>query len=101
MRGSFERKYDDSPETLIIPSEDINTQQQKITGERFPDMMLELCDNCLWSCTCFNHKGIIVKCPMCNMKISQIPMSIDEVFYMEFDKRRGISLGFDRKSPMR
>jgi hypothetical protein len=28
-------------------------------------------------------------------------MSIDEVLHMEFDKRRGISLVFDRKSPMR
>jgi len=42
-----------------------------------------------------------MKCPMCNMEISQIPMSIDEVLHMEFDKRRGISLVFDRKSPMR
>jgi len=42
-----------------------------------------------------------MKCPMCNTEISQIPMSIDEATYMEFDKRRGISLYFDRKSPMR
>jgi hypothetical protein len=50
---------------------------------------------------CFNHEGLIMKCPMCNTEISQIPMSIDEVTYMEFDKRHGISLYFDRKSPMR
>jgi hypothetical protein len=42
-----------------------------------------------------------MKCPICNVEISQIPMGIDEVLYMEFDKRRGISLVFDRKSPMR
>jgi hypothetical protein len=28
-------------------------------------------------------------------------MGIDEVLYMEFDKRRGLSLVFNRKSPMR
>ena len=97
----FVGKKRDSPESLITSYDDINTQQQKITGERFPDMILELCDNCLWSCMCFNHEGLIMKCPMCNTEISQIPMSIDEVTYMEFDKRHGISLYFDRKSPMR
>ncbi len=96
-----ERKNDDSPESLITPYEDINTQQQKITGERFPDIILELCDNCLWSCTCFNHKGLIMNCPMCNTEISQIPMSIDEVLYMEFNDKGGASLGFDRKNPLR
>ncbi len=99
LKGSFEeRKYDNSHESLIKPYDDMNTQQQKITGERFPDIILELCDNCLWSCTCFNHKGLIMKCPMCSMDISQIPMGIDEVSNMEFDNRRGISLIFDRKS---
>ncbi|HXX97765.1 MAG TPA: hypothetical protein VEL11_11700 [Candidatus Bathyarchaeia archaeon] len=29
-------QWDDSPESLIIPREDINTRQQKITGERLP-----------------------------------------------------------------
>jgi hypothetical protein len=102
LKGSFEeRKYDNSHESLITPYDDMNTQQQRITGERFPDIILEVCDNCLWSCMCFNHKGLIKKCPICNTDISQIPMGIDEVLYIEFDKRRGISLIFDRKSPMR
>ena len=101
VKGSFERRKYDSPESLITSYDDINTQQQKITGERFPDIILELCDNCLWSCMCFNHRWLITICPMCNTEISQIPMSIDEVLYMEFDKRRGISLIFDRKNPMR
>jgi hypothetical protein len=102
VKGSFEeRKYNNSHESLITPYEDMNTQQQRITGERFPDIILELCDNCLWSCMCFNHKGLMKKCPMCKTDISQIPMGIDEVLDMEFDKRRGISLVFDRKNPMR
>ena len=100
-RSLEEKKYDNSHESLITPYDDMNTQQQRITGERSPDIILELCDNCQWSCMCFNHKGIIMKCPMCNMDISQIPMGIDEVLYMEFDKRRGISLIFDRKNPIR
>ncbi|NAL78600.1 hypothetical protein [Nitrososphaera sp. AFS] len=95
------RKYDNSHESLIMPYEDMNAQQQRITGERFPDIILELCDNCLWSCMCFNHKGLIMRCPMCSMNISQIPMGIDEVLYMKYNNRSGLTLVFDRKSPMR
>lgn len=39
----------ESPETKIIPTEDINTVQHKISGEKFPEIILELCDFCHWS----------------------------------------------------
>jgi hypothetical protein len=78
VKGSFE--------SLITSYDDINTQQQKITEERFPDIILELSGNCLWSWMCFNYKGLIMKCPMCDMEISQIPMSIDEVLHTEFTR---------------
>jgi hypothetical protein len=42
------REWDDSPESLITPYEDINTKQQKITGERFRNIVLELCDSWRW-----------------------------------------------------
>lgn len=93
-RSSEYRKYDNSHESLITPYDDMNTQQQRITGERFPDIILELCDKCLWSCMCFNQKGLIKKCPICKTDISQIPMGIDEILYIEFDKRRRISFIF-------
>jgi len=49
VRASNEKdEWDDSLESLIIPYEDINTKQQKITGERFPNIVLELCDSCRW-----------------------------------------------------
>jgi hypothetical protein len=100
VRGPYE-KADDSPESLVIPYEDINTKQEKITGERLPDIILELCDSCRWCAMCFNPRGLITKCPICSTEISQIPMSIDEVCYMEFSDMRGITLRFDRNSPMR
>jgi len=43
VRESTEKvEWDDSPESLIIPHEDVNTKQQKITGERLPSIILEL-----------------------------------------------------------
>lgn len=94
-------EWNDSPESLVVPYEDINTKQQKITGERLPDIILELYDSCLWCATCFNPRGLIMKCPICGTENSQIPMNIDEVCYMEFSNIRGITLAFDRKNPMR
>jgi hypothetical protein len=60
--ASIEQDY--SPESLIIPYEDFNTEQQKITGERFPNIVLELCDNCRWCAMCFNARGLIINCPI-------------------------------------
>jgi hypothetical protein len=42
-----------------------------------------------------------MKCPICGTENSQIPMNIDEVCYLEFSDIRRITLGFDRKIPMR
>ena len=39
----------ESPESRIVPTEDMNTVQLKISGERFPEVVLEICDNCNWS----------------------------------------------------
>jgi hypothetical protein len=58
-----------SPERLIEQSEqDINTKQERISGERFPDNTLELCDNCHWCCTCVDIKGLIGQCPLCGVQ---------------------------------
>jgi hypothetical protein len=35
----------ESPESRIVPTEDMNTVQLRIGGETFPDVILELCDN--------------------------------------------------------
>jgi hypothetical protein len=32
---------------LVFPEKDINIKQERISAERFPDNVLELCDNCL------------------------------------------------------
>lgn len=95
MRGSNEN----SPESLIKTYEDITTKQQKSTGERFPNSVLELCDSCWWCGTCFNTRGLIMKCRICGTENSQVPMNIDEVCYVEFRRIRGITLSFDRKNP--
>jgi hypothetical protein len=91
----------ESPESRIVPTEDMNTVQLRISGEGFPEMILEICDNCNWSLQCINHKGIVNTCPNCRSKVSLIPMNIDEICFLKQDDRRGMTLIFDRRKPMR
>ena len=92
---------DESPETKIIPTEDINTVQHKISGEKFPEIILELCDSCHWSLICFNKRGVVEICPDCSRVVSKIPMNIDEICSITYDEKRGVNIRFDRKKPMR
>jgi hypothetical protein len=99
---SEDRSEDDiSPESKVIPTEDMNTIQRRISGEKLPEIILELCDYCHWSLICFNRRGIIESCPECNKNISLIPMNIDEVCSIQYDDKRGVTITFDRKKPMR
>jgi len=91
----------ESPESRVVPTEDMNTVQLRISGERFPELVLEICDNCNWSLQCFNLKGIVKICPICRNKVSIIPMNIDEVCSIRYDDRKGITMIFDRKKPRR
>ena len=91
----------ESPETRIILREDMNTVQLNISREKFPEVILELCDNCNWSLQCFNKKGIIDTCPNCGKAVSLIPMNIDEVCSLTYDEKVGMTVIFDREKPMR
>jgi hypothetical protein len=92
---------DTSPESKVVPFEDMNLLQMKISGERLPEVLLELCDRCNWSLICFNRRGIVQNCPDCGMEVSLIPMSIDEVCSIEYDESRGVTIRFGRKKPVR
>jgi hypothetical protein len=90
-----------SSEVLVMPCEDINTKQILITGEKFPDNVLELCDNCYWCCTCFNMKGLIDACPLCDTIASRIPITLDETSRTGYSEKSGLTLYFDRKNQFR
>lgn len=90
-----------SPESQIVPTIDMGQAQMGISGETFPGLVLELCDNCHWCLTCFNIRGLISRCPLCERTPSLLPMNIDEVCLIERDERRGLSICFDRKPPLR
>ena len=101
---SRRNNHDDatSPESLIIPTHDMNTLQRRISGENLPEVILELCDVCHWSMICFNRRGLVKDCPGCGkIEVSKIPMNIDEVCKIEYDKSRGVTIRFDRKKPLR
>lgn len=92
---------DESPETKIIPTEDMNTIQHRISGEKFPEIILELCDFCHWSLISFNRRGIVEKCPDCDRVVSKISMSIDEICSIRYDDKRGVTIRFGREKLMR
>jgi hypothetical protein len=91
----------DSPESRVSPYEDINTKQTRMTGEKFPTLALGICDNCHWCYTLINERGRVRVCPICNRNVSQIPMSLDEVCIIEKDEKRGFTITFDRRLPLR
>ena len=78
----------------------MNTVQLRISGERFPEVILEVCDNCNWSLQCINHKGIVKTCPNWS-KVCLIPMNIDEICSLQHDDRKGMTMIFNRRKPMR
>jgi hypothetical protein len=75
-----------SPESLVASYEDINTKQKRISQERFPDSILELCEKCHWTSVCFNQKGLVKKCPLCGEEAAAaiLPMSIDEIYSIQY-----------------
>ena len=96
-----DQEEDVSPESMIIPTESMDEAQVKITGEKFPELTLAICDNCCWCLTCFNKRGTVENCPMCKHHVSLVPMSIEEISSIKFDEKGGLSIHFDRKHPRR
>lgn len=91
---------DESPESRIVPSKDLDQKQLEATGERLPELTLELCDRCQWCMICFNPKGIIEKCPMCESDASLVPMRLNEVCSI-VRRGGGIEIRFSRQYPLR
>jgi len=91
----------ESPESKIAPYEDMNSKQLQITGEKFPQVTLGMCDRCHWCYSSINNRGVVSTCPVCGYKISEIPLNIDEVCEIRFDEKSGLSIKFDRRLPLR
>ena len=100
MAAKGKRKKD-SPESEVVPYEDLSSRQKKITGESFPDVILEICDGCYWCSTCINERGVLGTCPMCGKKTSKVRMTIDELCLFEKGYDGGVTLRFDRELPLR
>lgn len=92
---------DSSPESRVMPYESLNDKQLAISGERFPEHFLVVCDKCYWSCTCFNSRGLIDICPVCHRKASKIPLTIEENSEFTYNNQQGLTLRFSRRLPLR
>ena len=83
-------KMRESPVSLILPFE---------SKETYPTIILELCDDCKWSCSCLSIQNTIESCPVCKAAIkSHVSMTSEEVSRIEIDRERGIILQFSRRT---
>jgi hypothetical protein len=101
MPAKKDRQDQDPPENLVMSYESLNDIQEKITGESLPNTIFEICNGCHWCATCINEKGAWVTCPVCGMQTSKIPIALDEIYIFEKDEKRGVTLRFVRKLPLR
>jgi hypothetical protein len=101
MPAKNARQERDSPENQVMPYESLNELQEKITGESLPNLMFEICDSCYWCATCINRRGRSPFCPLCGRQPSKIPMLVDETCTFERDEKRGVTLRFGRRLPLR
>jgi len=90
-----------SPEFSIEPYESLNEKQETISGERFPEHSIVMCDRCYWCCTCFNNRGLLNSCPLCFHGTSKIPLTIEENCKICYDKIHGFTMEFYRRLPLR
>ena len=90
-----------SPEVSILPYESLDDRQMIISGERFPEFCMVICDDCYWCCTCFNARGLIAICPICHKQTSKIPLTIEENCKISYNPDHGLIMRFGRKLPLR
>ena len=54
-----------------------------------------ICDFCFWAASAIGTRTRdVVTCPKCDAILSRIPLSVDESFSFNYDKRRGVELDF-------
>jgi len=84
----------ESPETLIVPY----NIPKPISSTAFINIDLVLCERCGWCCSSFNTASGTESCPLCRKNVSRIPISIDEVYRLRFDEKKGTVIEFSRKT---
>ena len=62
---SYDVTEEESPESLVIPYEDINERQRRISGEAFLTTYWNYATIVVGHARCFNVKGKIENCPLC------------------------------------
>jgi len=54
-----------------------------------------ICDDCYWCASALSQRYFdYVICPKCDMPLSFLPISNDEIYKFNYDKTRGVELDF-------
>src|SRR5213594_3523779 len=62
---------------------------------RLGQRMFIICDDCYWCASSLSTAKLeLVNCPQCNRRLSELPLSIDETYEVNFNPTRGVEIEF-------
>ena len=57
--------------------------------------MFIICDDCYWCASSLGTAKLeLVNCPQCNRRLSELPLSLDETYKVNFNPTRGVEIEF-------
>ena len=57
--------------------------------------MFIICDDCYWCASSLSTTKLeLVNCPQCNRRLSELPLSLDETYKVNFNPTRGVEIEF-------
>jgi len=57
--------------------------------------MFIICDDCYWCASSLSTAKLeLVNCPQCNRRLSELPLSLDETYKVDFNPTRGVEIEF-------
>ena len=57
--------------------------------------MFIICDDCYWCAASLSTAKLeLVNCPQCNRRLSELPLSLDETYKVNFNPTRGVEIEF-------
>jgi hypothetical protein len=85
----------DSKHVIVNMKNKLCFEEQHII---FKERNFLICRSCFWCASYVNKmRSVLEACPSCkDVKIESVPISFDETYRLDYDKKRGVTLEFAR-----